>query len=288
MNLSPPGHRLGRGKRDLAIKYNLEAGELKNMNNAKIKLFFVLFAVFCLLFAFKTASAENNFNPNYIISDSEILDYTAMSLQEIQTFLEEKGGYLASYKATTCTDEDILALRPCSGPLKTAAEIIYDVSRPKLISYVSEPYNFGGINPKFLLVLLQKEQSLTEETSPRQSQLDWAAGYGCPDGSSCNVRWQGFWKQVNSASLQFRDYMDSPRLYTYKAGGTYTFTNPYSTINNEINIVTPVNQATAALIITLPTSITATIIFIIFGKDILPKNIMTALYYRPKEKSAFG
>lgn len=240
MNLSPPW-------RDPAIKYNLEAGELKNMNNAKIKLFFVLFAVFCLLFAFKTTLAENNFNPNYIISDSEILNENGMSLEEIKDFLNDKGGYLASYKATTCTDEDILALRPCSGPLKTAAEIIYDVSRPRLISYVSKPYNFGGINPKFLLVLLQKEQSLTEETSPRQSQLDWAAGYGCPDGSSCNVRWQGFWKQVNSASLQFRDYMDSPQLYTYKAGETYTFSNPYSTIKNEINIVTPANQATAAL-----------------------------------------
>jgi len=36
------------------------------------------------------------------------------------------------------------------------------------------------------------EQSLIEEESPTQRQLDWATGYGCPDGGSCNPRWQGF------------------------------------------------------------------------------------------------
>jgi len=41
--------------------------------------------------------------------------------------------------------------------------------------------------------------------------------------------------------------MDNPQLYTYKAGGTYTFTNPYGTISQEPTIVTPVNQATAGL-----------------------------------------
>ena len=194
------------------------------MKNNKIKLLFILFTVFCLLFTAKISLAQDNFNPNYIISDSEILDYTAMDLEEIKEFLRDRGGYLANY---SCADPD--------GKIMTAAEIIYDRAITNLV------------NPKFLLVLLQKEQSLIEDTSPKQSQLDWATGYGCPDGSSCNPRWQGFWKQVNSASLQFRDYMDNPQLYTYKAGETYTFTNPYSTTAVGNTIVTPYNKATAAL-----------------------------------------
>jgi hypothetical protein len=194
------------------------------IKNTVIKVFFVLLAIYFGILGANTALAENNFNPNYIIGDSEILDYTAMSLEEIKEFLNDKGGYLANY---SCANPD--------GKMMTAAEIIYDRATTNLV------------NPKFLIVLLQKEQSLIEDDSPRQSQLDWATGYGCPDGDSCNVRWQGFWKQVNSASLQFRDYMDNPQLYTYKAGQSYTFTNPYSTTKNEITMVTPANQATAAL-----------------------------------------
>jgi len=194
------------------------------MENNKIRLFFVLSFIVCLLFTTKVSLAENNFNPNYIISDSEILDYTAMSLEEIKEFLRDRGGYLANY---SCPDPD--------GKIMTAAEIIYDRAATNLV------------NPKFLLVLLQKEQSLIEDTSPKQSQLNWATGYGCPDGGGCNSRWQGFWKQVNSASLQFRDYIDNPHLYTFKAGQTYTFTNPYSTTATGTTIVTPYNKATAAL-----------------------------------------
>jgi hypothetical protein len=181
---------------------------------------------FLLFFFVFTATIANaaTFNPNYIISDEEVLDYTSMDLDDIKEFLANKNSYLLDY---ACPDAD--------SKLWTAPEIIYD----RAIT--------NKVNPKFLLVLLQKEQSLIEEESPKQSQLDWATGYGCPDGQACNPRWQGFWKQVNSASLQFRDYMDNPQLYTYRAGNTYTFTNPYGTISNEKMAVTPANQATAAL-----------------------------------------
>jgi len=190
----------------------------------KNKLFFLLlFVIVCLLPA-KISMAADNFNPNYIIGDLEILDYTSLNLEQIKSFLARKGGYLNNYSAT---DPD--------GKVATAAEIIYD----RAIT--------NKVNPKFLIVLLQKEMSLIEDKSPKQSQLDWATGYGCLDGSACNPRWQGFWKQVNSASLQFRDYIDNPQLYTYRSGQTYTFTNPYSTTEKGNTVVTPTNQATAAL-----------------------------------------
>jgi hypothetical protein len=209
----------------------------------KNRLILIFFTSYFLLLtsllpveAQETPNNTNDFNPNYIISDFEVLAYDSMDLQFIQEFLTSKGGYLASYKTNACTDDDVLNKRECSGQIMSAAEIIYDRAA------------INKVSPKFIIVLLQKEQSLIEDKNPLQSQLDWACGYGCPDGDSCNLSWKGFWKQVNSASLQFRDYMDNPHLYTYKAGQTYTFTNPYATSDKPAaTAVTPANQATAAL-----------------------------------------
>jgi hypothetical protein len=142
------------------------------------KKFIILSFVF-LVFA-QTASAEAVFNPNYIISDYDVTNSRTMTQLEIQRFLESKNSYLANY---FCTDNTGRSLR--------ASEAIYNVATTNLV------------NPRFILVLLQKEQSLVESaTPPTPRQLDWATGYGCPDGAACNVRWQGFWKQINSASLQ--------------------------------------------------------------------------------------
>ncbi len=185
--------------------------------------YLILFLFFAGMLLAGAAQARS-FNPNYIISDEEILDSNSMTLNEVRSFLARMGGYIATYSVT---DLD--------GKTMTAAEAIYD----RAVA--------NKVNPKFLIVLLQKEQSLIEDKSPTQGQLDWACGYGCPDGSSCNTRWKGLWRQINSASLQFRDYMDNPQLYTYKKGETYTFTNPYGTISNKTIVVTPYNQATAAL-----------------------------------------
>jgi len=206
--------------------------------------YFLFTTIISLAIIFGVSAKAEGFDPNNIISDLEILDYTSMNLADIQKFLENKGSYLAGY---SCPD--------ANGVTKKASEIIYNAA--------ANNYDCDGavlsdnpteeerilkckkitISPKFLLVLLQKEQSLIEEPSPSQKNLDWAAGYGCPDSGGCNPRWQGFGKQVNSAALQFRDYLDNPQYYTYKAGNTYTISNT----NRDPMIVTPANQATAAL-----------------------------------------
>lgn len=197
----------------------------------KIQIFLV--AIIINLFLFINIANADNFNPNYIISDFEILNHTSMTEKDIQNLLEKKNSYLASY---SCDDPD--------GKAHKASKIIYNRA------------TINKINPKFLIVLLQKEMSLIEDDSPTQRQLDWATGYGCPDGSNCNPRWKGFWKQVNSASLQFKDYMEdanrfynkSPyKIYSYQPKKNYIFTNPYSTIVNETTSVIPSNQATASL-----------------------------------------
>jgi len=147
-----------------------------------------------------------------------------MTLTEVENFLKNKGGFLVNYRVKNDKDE-----------IMSAAEIIYDRAQA------------NKINPKFVLVLLQKEMGLVEDKSPTKRQLDWACGYGCPDGGRCNSRWEGFWKQINSATLQFYDYLENPESYKFQKGRTYTFTNSYSTTKKETTIVTPANNGTAAL-----------------------------------------
>jgi len=212
----------------------------------KIYLLYILFFIFGLIYGAETRA--EGFDPNNIISDLEILDYSSMNLNDIQKFLEAKGSYLANYSAPDAYG----AVRKASEIIYNAAANNYDCDGAVLSDNPTEAERAQKcrkifISPKFILVLLQKEQSLIEDASPSQGHLDWAAGYGCPDSGGCNERWRGFGKQVNSAALQFRDYLDHPQYYTYKVGGSYIFTNPYGTISKEPITVTPVNQATAAL-----------------------------------------
>lgn len=191
--------------------------------NKKITKTTVKIICCCLILSMALPAAALTFNPSQIVSDSEITDYTTMNPEQIQKFLTSNGSYLANY---VTVDNN--------GQAKSAAQIIYErCSETKL-------------NPQFILVLLQKEQSLIKDDSPSQSQLDWATGYGCPDNNGCNSRWQGFFKQINSATLQFRDYLDNPYLYNYKKGIAYIFQDKTGDILN-ITEVTPINTATAAL-----------------------------------------
>lgn len=195
------------------------------------------------------AKEENNFDPNYIIGDHDILNSKAMSYEDVVEFLKQRNSFLANY--TTANAE---------GKIQNAAQIIYNAAAN---NYDCSDANLSdspsklekqikckpiSINPQFLLVLLQKEQSLIDDKTPRQSQLDWATGYGCPDGGGCNSRWKGFGKQVNSAALQFSEYMKVPAKYTYKAGNLYRFTDSKSQGQDKENLlVRPANKATAAL-----------------------------------------
>lgn len=130
------------------------------------------------------------FNPSFIISDTETQDLGNWTGSDIQNFLVGKGSYLS--KLTTL---DV------GGTLKKASDIIFEAAK----TY--------QINPKFILVTLQKEQSLITDDSPSQKQLDWAAGYAVCDSCSMNdpklQKHKGFGKQVDDAAGIFRWYYDN-------------------------------------------------------------------------------
>lgn len=124
------------------------------------------------------------FNPSYLISDAEFTDRFSMDLGSIQRVLER--GTLARY-----VTEDI------DGRRRSAAEIIWRAAQR------------NGISSKVILATLQKEQSLIEDPTPKQSQFDWAMGYGICDSCTYETpaaqRFRGFSKQINSATLQLSD-----------------------------------------------------------------------------------
>ena len=164
------------------------------------------------------------FTPNYVISDAEMTDVSSMTKAQIQAFLDAYG----TLGSRSFEDVD--------GFVRTSAEIIYGAA------------NRNRISPKVILVTLQKEQSLVDDTSPKQSQLDWAMGYGICD--SCNheteaaQRFRGFAKQVNSATLQFGEgYMADLAAF----GKTLAGYGPGVTVAVDDILLTPANNATAAL-----------------------------------------
>jgi hypothetical protein len=196
------------------------------------------------------ANLDPTFNPSHIIDDAEMFDTNSLSVSDIQSFLVSENSFLANYSTVNAY-----------GTLKSAAQLIYDASNnnydcsnvdlgdnPTELMRAAQCQKITTINPKFLIVLLQKESSLIENPAPIQARLDWATGYGCPDGNACNPYYKGLGKQINSAALQFLAYMNEHDRYPYKMGQTYVFTNPYNAYcSDAVTTVTPENLATAAL-----------------------------------------
>ena len=169
----------------------------------------VWFILFILTLTF-SQPAWADFNPNYIISDHDLTDYRSMYMGEIQSFLQAKNSYLASY-----VDPYIRI---------TAAQSIYDAAQ------------LHKINPKYILVLLQKEQSLVEDPQPTQDQLDWATGYGICDGckkTDAKVqKYKGFTNQVDWGAGGTRYYFDHPNDFKFKVGNSYNIDGQQVTIAN--------------------------------------------------------
>jgi hypothetical protein len=176
--------------------------------------------VACLL-AILVPVASSAATADLLIGDQEFIDASAMSLAEVQTFLQEHGSPLAT---SFLPDSD--------GHLKLPTEIIWFAAQE------------ARINPKVLLTTLQKEQRAITDPKPSQRQLDFVMGYGCPDGSGCSDRFRGFGKQVRGAALQFRGYLDDLR----EKGETIArWAVGRAKVTGDGVEVAPQNAATAAL-----------------------------------------
>ncbi|MBU0661115.1 serine hydrolase [Patescibacteria group bacterium] len=191
------------------------------MNNKTIIISFLCLIATILGPQTLHAVSADDFNPNYIISDAEMQDKNTMDRSDISVFLEEKNSYLSTFKTSDW-----------EGQHRTAADIIYRASQEH------------NINPKYLLVKLQKEQSLITDKTPTDNQLNGATGYGITDGCgwSCDMYLnnKGFGKQVDKAAGVIRWYYDhkGEESWIKQANNTYTIDGQR---------ITPQSDATAFL-----------------------------------------
>ncbi len=245
-------------------------------------LLFLLTGTVILNYSPTNALVGSAFNPGNIIDDGVFYNPTTMSVTQIQSFLEDmlnnagqkpdgtKGGcdtngskpsefgggtraqYAASnpndnvhgppyiclseYYENTTTKANNLRGRSTPAGAKSAAQIIFDVAQSR------------NINPKVLLVLLQKEQILITDDWPVETQFRSATGYGCPDGAACNSNYYGFYNQVYRAAWQFNYERQSPNLAAGKHRAGINNTVLYSPIAScGSSSVFIENQATASL-----------------------------------------
>ncbi|MFT4213961.1 MAG: SH3 domain-containing protein [Microbacterium sp.] len=185
----------------------------------------------------------------YLISDAEFYDSDALTAAQIQKFLNSKVTTCKATTGPTCLKSFTAKLtakkadsycKAISAKTKaTAAQIIAAVATA------------CGINPKVILVMLQKEQGLVTDTSPVAWSYRAAMGQSCPDTAPCDAAAAGFVNQVYLGARQFQVYTKNPDSYGYKAGQVNTIKWAPSSSCGTSKVYIQ-NQATANLYIYTP------------------------------------
>ncbi|SDH81863.1 hypothetical protein [Agrococcus jejuensis] len=158
------------------------------------------------------AADASGFQSGLIVSDANFYDGGAMSASQVQSFLDGQmrqcaSGYtcLRGYAQSTPT---MAANAYCGAIQGQGSE-----SAASIIARIGAACN---ISQRFLLVLLQKEQSLVTSTAPVQRQYDRATGFACPDTAPCDSSYGGFFYQVYYAARQFNVYKRFPTSYNHQ------------------------------------------------------------------------
>lgn len=183
-----------------------------------------------------------------IINDTTFYNNSAMTVADIQSFLEGKVGSCdtngtqpaSEYGRSDLTHAQYAASRGWAAPPYYCLTNYYQMPRTdqvinsfnsgvsqsnfinqgalsaaQIIKKASDQY---GINPAALIVTLQKESPgpLITDTWPLASQYRNAMGYGCPDTAPCDPTYEGYYNQIMNAARQFKLYKDTPSNYRHK------------------------------------------------------------------------
>jgi len=233
---------------------------MKNFLSKSVRAFAALLLAFIGLVALDSqqpASALNGnmFDPGLIVSDSTFYDFGTMTADDIQRFLNSKvavckdsdGGPACLKDYRMDTQAKVGESGRCDSlEAKTdqsAAEIIYTVA------------NACKINPKVLLVILQKEQGLVQAANPTAYMYRAALGYGCPDskpeicGKGSTIT--GLFNQLYRGAGQLQWYGDPRGSFTYLKVGTNVSVKYYPDDSRSVKCGSKTfmlkSQATAAL-----------------------------------------
>lgn len=177
------------------------------------------------------AADARQFNAGNIIDDAVFTNNEAMSVAQIQNFLNSKvtcdtygkkiselgGGTRAQWLAARGISTPITCLRDYYENPSTGANN-YGKSIPAgAISAAQIIYNYSqqfGINPQTLIVTLQKENGLITDEWPTPKQYSEAMGFGCPDNvapgaPACDPQYGSFSAQIYQAARHFRGYINN-------------------------------------------------------------------------------
>ena len=184
-----------------------------------------------------------DFRAENLISDANFYSGTALAESGVLLLLNNKvpacdagGVCLADFTETTpMRPGDAMCEEYPGGSNQSASRIIAQVGAA------------CGISQKVLLALIQKESNLVTATAPSAGMYDRATGYGCPDGTSCEPRFAGFFNQVYGAAWQFKNYLITPAERFAVGQPTEIDFSPDAALNCGSAAVTIQNTATAAL-----------------------------------------
>ena len=212
------------------------------------------------------ALSGSSFDPGLIIGDSVFYDFGATDAQSLQAFMDQQ---VPNCKSTlprnpnpgdfTClryyrTDIPAMAADPsrcdaiAATPNQTVAQMLVIIGRA------------CNINPRVLLVTLQKEQGLVTSTNPywpdssggpsttkpQDYRYQIAMGFNCPDSAPCSTF--GFFYQVYKAASQFHWYGNPAGSFTYlKVGKDVSVAYQANKASCGRRTFTLKSQATAAL-----------------------------------------
>ncbi len=122
------------------------------------------------------ATDVETFDANKLLTDKALRDATALTADDVQSFLEKTPSGTKSALADLKEDG------------RTAATILVEAAVA------------NDINPLELLVRAQMHQGLIARKSGSKSEFDTALGCGCSDGDKCSDAYKGFAKQANCAA----------------------------------------------------------------------------------------
>lgn len=192
-----------------------------------------------------SAARKEDWNPGNIITDAIFTDKDSMSVDQIQSFLNQNigicdtnGSNIATEYGTNQTRAQYAASRGWQGPPYTCLNIYYEVpktspgrgmpsnnysnpsSRPagsqSAAWIIKDAANRYSISPKVLLVKIATESAgpLTSDKWPLLEQYRYAMGARCPDSgpggsANCDEAYTGFSIQMYEAARLMRWYLDS-------------------------------------------------------------------------------
>lgn len=192
------------------------------------------------------AADLGQFQPGNIISDTIFFDPSSMDTPTVQAFLNLKGkNCVPASDGTACLKDYRLTTTPIAGDSLCAGYTPGTLEPAALV--ITKVAWSCRVNPRVLLVLLQKEMGLVTTSWPTARKYDRATGYYCPDnaGGWCDPAYAGLENQLYNAAHQYQRYAAHLKG-NYVAGAWNNIQyNPTTACGTQSVFIA--NQATAGL-----------------------------------------